>query len=341
MQALFRVAAGPALGFGHLRRAVSLAVALGAEPVVSVRGNRLAQGAAGRLGCRVMSGSAAAALARVMPAVLVIDDPNATAARVWLRAARERRIPVASVHDLGIAWIESDLLIDGSFTKSNRVAPDQITRATRLLHGPRREGQGNDPRFLLGPGYMPLDPDLGTYRRAAQDGGPPRVLIALGGGPRRRHALALARAIRREQPDVLIRIAGGFTGQSRPDPGIVWLPALPTLGEELAAATVAIVAGGVTLYEACCLGVPSVAVAVSTLSAQRHTVRAAAALGVTRAAGALGDPGTPARVANRVRELLNGPKLRMDLAAAGRRVVDGRGAPRVARALGHLARNQQ
>jgi UDP-2,4-diacetamido-2,4,6-trideoxy-beta-L-altropyranose hydrolase len=181
-----------------------------------------------------------------------------------------------------------------------------------------------------------------------QNGGVPRVLIALGGGPRYRHALALARAIRNQHPDVAIRIAGGFTegqrkgrSEDRPTQAEVWLPPLPTLREELSAASVAVVAGGVTLYEACCLGVPSVAVAVSTLSAQRHTVEAAAAIGVTCAGGALGAHETPTRVAAHVQTLLNRSKLRADLARAGRRVVDGRGARRIARALGRLARNQQ
>lgn len=326
-RALFRVAAGPRLGFGHLRRAVSIARALGVEPHVSIRGDAAAQGAARRLGCHVVSGAAAQVLRRMHPDVLVLDDPNAPAALAWLRAARAHGARVASVHDLGIAWIPSDLLIDGSFSHEFRFQSDV------------RDGERT--RLLLGPRYMPLDPDLAGTSRRGTAGQAPRVLIALGGGPRRGHALDIARAILRWQPDALIRIAGGFTAGPSADAAIDWLPALPTLRHELAATTMAVVAGGVTLYEACALGVPSVAVAVSTVSAQRHTVRAARSLDVTEDGGALGERETPARVALLVKGLVNGPKVREMLAKRGQRLVDGRGAERVARALAALARNEQ
>lgn len=326
MTVLFRVAAGPVLGFGHLRRAVSLARALGVSPIVSVRGGKEARAAAARLGCRLMDGAAHEVLARTKASVLVIDDPHAASAYVWLRVARRFGVPVASVHDLGIAWVPSDLLVDGSFSSR------PLARPGRSL---RNQAQ------LLGPRYMALDPRFLVQAPRSSNGARPRVLIALGGGPRRRHALALARAIRARCADVSIRIAGGFTHVPASSADIVWLPPLPTLADELASATAAIVAGGVTLYEACRLGVPTVAVAVSTLSAQRHTVRAAAALGVTMDGGALGARGTVQRVADRIEALLNRPKLRRTLAASGRRVVDGRGAIRVARAIAALARNEQ
>src|SRR4051812_31295635 len=115
VRALFRIAAGPRLGFGHLVRARALARALGIErPLVSVRGPASARSSATRLRMQVLGGTPCALVARVRPEVIVLDDPSAVAARPWCRAAREAGVPVASVHDLGTAFCGSDLAIDGS-----------------------------------------------------------------------------------------------------------------------------------------------------------------------------------------------------------------------------------
>ncbi|MGE3276392.1 MAG: glycosyltransferase [Vicinamibacterales bacterium] len=331
MTVLFRVAAGPRTGFGHLRRALTLASALGVRARIALRAGPKAAAAARSLGATLEPGPAGDVLRRRRPDLLVIDDPVASHAETWLRAARRLEIPVASVHDLGIAWIPSDLLIDGAFVHE------------------REDG----PRRLLGPRYMicalpapasgrpaaATRPDRsGRTRQAA----PPAVLIALGGGPRRAHALRMARAIQRQCPDVVIRIAGGFAGGARvEEPGVTWLSPLPSLASELRRAIVAVVAGGVTLYEACALGVPAVALAVTGMSAQRQTVRAGAALGVLADAGALTDPGATARAAEAVSRLLGDRISREKLASAARRTVDGRGASQVARHLGRLARKRQ
>jgi spore coat polysaccharide biosynthesis predicted glycosyltransferase SpsG len=110
---------------------------------------------------------------------------------------------------------------------------------------------------------------------------------------------------------------------------------------------VAIVAGGVTLYEACALGVPVVAVALN--AAQHVTIRAVARRGAAVDAGSVATrPGRSAaasgfrrsktieRVAREVDRLLRDPAARRRMALAGRRLVDGRGAARVAARLRQL-----
>jgi hypothetical protein len=60
VRALFRVAAGPRLGFGHLVRARTLSRALGiARPLVSLRGGPEARKAALSLGMRLVDETAA------------------------------------------------------------------------------------------------------------------------------------------------------------------------------------------------------------------------------------------------------------------------------------------
>ncbi|MDP1569119.1 MAG: hypothetical protein Q8L86_03875 [Vicinamibacterales bacterium] len=316
MTVIFRVAAGPRQGFGHLRRAVSLARALGVAPRVSVRGTPAARRAARRLGCRVEPGAPGATLDRAGADLLVIDDPRAWAGHPWLAAARRRGIPVASVHDLGLQHLPSDLVIDGSLTFTSR----------------------DTARGLFGPRFAVLDPRLARAARWRPRRGAPRVLVTLGGGPRRGVAARVAHAIRQRCPGAIVRVTGGFVPGARATGGIVDLPPLPHLGGELAAAAVAVVSGGVSLYEACALGTPTVA--VSVVSGQRRTVRTGADLGGVVFGGHLTRPGGAAAVAAAVSALLTEPKRQQILSSRGRALVDGRGALRIARRLRQLARKR-
>jgi len=134
-------------------------------------------------------------------------------------------------------------------------------------------------------------------------------------------------------PWACIRIAGGFAASSSADRNrIAWTGPLNGLAGELAACDVAVVGGGVSLYEACARGVAAVGVPV--VVPQRPTVR-----GFVAAGAALGDASTApdaVRVARDVVRLLRQPAIRAALAAQGRKLVDGRGAGRVAEAIQQL-----
>jgi len=312
MRVVIRAAGGPRRGFGHLVRCARLAEALGVRPVLSVRGGREARRVAARLGHRVVGGTAAQVLAREAPDLVVVDDPNRAAAERWCRAARRHRTPVASVHDLGLGRCDSDLEIDGSI---------------RPLRG-RRAG-----RTLAGPRYAVLDPALAALRGRRRAPATPRVLIALGGGARAGLAWKLGRQIAGRRPDVDVRVAGGFVA-APPRTAMAnlrWLPPADGLARELAASTVALVAGGVTLYEACCLGVPAVAAAV--VDRQRPTIRAFAAQGAAIDAGSAR---RGARAVQAVLALLDDTGRRRTLGRRARARIDGRGIWRVAEALERL-----
>ena len=105
------------------------------------------------------------------------------------------------------------------------------------------------------------------------------------------------------------------------------------LARWMAAASLAVTAGGVTASELACVGVPMVIVvaAENQRESARGLVRARAAVALdgTTAAGIRG-------VGAAVCRLAKDPLRRRRMAAAGRRLVDGRGAARVARALTQL-----
>lgn len=274
MNVVFRVAAGPRIGFGHLVRCRSLARALGVAPVVSIRGTTRTRQRAASAGWTVVG---TRELWTSRPSVIVVDDPSPRQVRAVTRAARSRGAIAVSITDLGAS-----------------------------------------AKFAV------LDPSVARARRGAS-GAKSRVLIALGGGA---HVFVFAgkisREIARRVPGVEIVAAAGFSSRARkPVLGRGrWIAAPNGLAKELSRAAVAVVAGGVTLYEACAIGVPAVALAV--VKAQRPTIRQFARQRAVVDAKQVG------RVAGHVARLLDDSVERRRLSSAGRRAVDGRGVFRVA-----------
>jgi spore coat polysaccharide biosynthesis predicted glycosyltransferase SpsG len=344
---LFRVAGGHRLGFGHIVRAMSLAKALGAPAWLSVRGRQNARRVARQLGAqldeRSLDDVLAAGAQTDQRLLVVIDDPNRHTARRALRLARKHRAVVASVHDLGIAPIASDLAIDGSIVSLRR-------------HWPAREA-------LLGSHYAVLDADIAglrAYRAARVDTASahptpatpfideqPRIVISLGGGRRAGLSWRIGRELAIAFPDVQVIVAAGFSvgtraARGRKEAGCCLMRNLRPLRApeelrlELARATVAIVAGGLTLYEAAALGVPAVAVAV--VPPQRPTIAGFVRVGAATAAGdASADAaGVIRRVMRRVARLLGDARARERMTRAACAAVDGQGSQRVALALQRL-----
>jgi spore coat polysaccharide biosynthesis predicted glycosyltransferase SpsG len=310
LRVLFRVAAGPRRGFGHLVRSISLGRAMGVRPLLSLRGPAEVQDTAIALGADVLTDGSPRSIRMLRPDVLVVDDPIASATRAWVAAARRTGTVVVTIHDLGLGYAGGDLVIDGSITR-----PARVRRPTRV--------------GLTGARYAILDPTLPAGGRAPGADRERRVLVALGGGPRREIAREIAEAIAAADPRAEIRIAGGFAVEpAAPRRNITWIAPKRGLGRELARATVAVVGGGVSLYEACAVGVPTVSVPV--VPGQTPTVKAFARRGaaVAMPLRASGD-----RTAAEVIALLDDPRRRAALRRQSLRLIDGRGAARAAAAV--------
>ena len=158
MTVVFRAAAGPRLGFGHLVRCRSLARALGVAPRVWVRGSAATQAAARALGCDVLAETLAIGEAGRWP-VLVVDDPSPAAAAAWVRRAHAQGVPACAVHDAGLTGVPADLVVNGSVDVA---AADEAAQ-------------------LLGPQFAVLDPGIRMRRRQRRVPRTRRVCIALGG----------------------------------------------------------------------------------------------------------------------------------------------------------------
>ena len=309
LKVLFRAAAGPRRGFGHLVRCLSLARAMNVRPLLSVRGGEAVTDAALALGGDVLADSSVRVISKLRPDVVVVDDPIRTSARSWIRAARRAGAIVVTVHDLGIGCTDADLVIDGSVTRRARPKPGTVA--------------------LTGTRFAILDPRLPSTRRSAWTGRNRRVLVALGGGPRRAIALSVAEAIVASDPRAHVRVAGGFMAEPvRTSPRVTWIGAARGLREELSRATVAVVGGGVSLYEAAALGVPAIGVPV--VRAQTPTVRAFEREG---AAVAVPFRASEQQTAATAVALLDDARRRRQLAQRSQQLVDGQGARRAAAAV--------
>jgi spore coat polysaccharide biosynthesis predicted glycosyltransferase SpsG len=330
---LFRVAAGPRVGFGHLVRSQRLAKALGIPAVVAVDAGPRVRTAASVLGSRIVTGARPALLRSIAPVLLIVDHPRPGAARLWIREARDLGIPTASIHDLGIAPCDSDLSIDGTITPG----PADLAGVRYAILDPalQRVRRRNAGAGLGRNADVGRKADVG--RRAGLHG-PPVVLIAFGGGHRLPLARAVAKAIVARRPDARVRIAVGFgrKGSVAPDQGITLVPQQASLAGEYRRATVAVLGGGVSLYEACAVGVP--AVGVSIVEAQRPTVAGLARRRAVVDGGDASAAGAADRIARLVCDLIDAPGRRRALTRSAMRLVDGRGVERVATALRRLMR---
>lgn len=303
------------MGFGHVVRSRALARAIGAPHVVALRGTAATAGSVRAMGATVIARSQDA-IAAFRPEIVVIDDPSASEADRAMRMARALAVPVASVHDLGLAHVASDLVIDAS-----------------VIAGMRPRGVD-----LAGPRFTVLDPELIRLRLPRGSRRPDSVLIALGGGAHvLRYGSTLAFGICDALPAARVVVAPGFAAGARPvlPPGAAWLPEPRALPRALARCAVAVVGGGVTVAEACALATPVVAVAV--VPAQRRTIQQFARAGAVIDGGRVDAPGTARRVAAAVARLFGAAPQVRQMTARARGLVDGRGASRVASALTDLA----
>jgi len=188
-------------------------------------------------------------------------------------------------------------------------------------------------RVLAGAAYAlvpDLDADIGE---TAVEGPVQRVLVTVGAADTEGIGAHIARALARcaltaDGCPLEIRLVVGPWGNPDVPVGIVAVHAPHGLGRELAAASVVVTAGGVTLLESCRLGRPTVAMALA--DNQRQAV-----FGLERHDAVL--VATPDSVVDAVRSLIADPDRRSALSRSARSVIDGKGPARVADTLEQLA----
>lgn len=332
LRVLFCAAAGARRGYGHLVRSLSLARALGVRPLVAIRGNEDARDVALGLGAEVVASNAARAIRALRPNVVIVDDPSSPHAQRRIDAARRGGALVVTIHDLGLGAAEGDVVIDGSLASPVSARPGRVS-----LTGAQFAILGQQYARTVKRRAASIRGGAANHRTGAPSN-QKNVLIALGGGPHVKTAAAIARAIVAADPTAQVRIAAGFIRRPRTiGPRVTWVTPRHGLAPELAGADVAVVGGGVSLYEACAMGVPSVAlpVAIGQVPTVRAFAKRGAAIGLERV-GFSGGAGIRDAAAQAV-ALLNSPHQREALARRSTRLIDGQGASRAAAAIAAIS----
>lgn len=350
MRIAFRTDASPQIGTGHLARCQTLADALakrGAQVRFVCR--HLTDGAAERLraaGHEVMridgagepdelphaawlggaqaedAARTCAALAGFAPDWLIVDH-YALDAR-WERALRARVPRIMVIDDLADRDHACDLLLD------QNLHVDMAARyVSRVPAAARR---------LLGPRYALLRPEFTAVRGRRRNGGVRRVLVFFGGvdaaNQTGRVIALLPRVLSaRVAVDVVIGAAhphrAGIEAACA-QAGYGCHVQTGRMAELMAAADLAIGAGGTAVWERACVGLPALVWPVA--DNQREQVATAADAGLLHAPLQVGDDDEA--LLRQIAVLCDSPHLLHALSAAGAATVDGAGAARVCRALG-------
>lgn len=324
-----RTVAGPGSGFGHLRRTLILAQHLRsvADAVFLLDpddfGSKEQVAACGFQ--QFDFASRKPWLPNATPAALLIDTRQRRGLKLLIDEAHRHAVPVASIHDLGLMPLSSDVIIDGSIGLDTSRAP------------------ANCADYFTGPSYLVLDDACARFHRQPK---PIRrriqkVVVNLGGGDGSRFFPRVLEGLRMAEAQLEVTGFPGFCfwGQEaiartyKSPLRFRWISPNEDAVRLMFQADLVISAGGLSVYEALAVGTP-----VCALSYDCHQQSAVSAL---TAAGTCLDLGRGDQLGSTdVLEcfvnLNDSPKLRRKLSECGRRLVDGSGALRVARILRSL-----
>jgi spore coat polysaccharide biosynthesis predicted glycosyltransferase SpsG len=260
-------------------------------------------------------------------AVDMLDTPEPD-----MVALRATGIPLVTFDDRGEGRRHADTIIDVLIEEP---AEDSLPRSTRIL-------EGGD--------YVVLDPVFETAHSGSprrEFGSLRRVFVAMGGADAAGLSMKVARALRLVEglEEVQFVCGPAFPHHEelrRVTDGAPWqcelLDHLPGLLDRYRWCDLAIVAGGLTMYEVCCTGTPSLAVC-QPIDHQLELADRLSAVGAMATVG-YGLEASVEQIAAAVRQLAD-PEARRKLSDAGPALVDGKGTARVADAILDAARWRQ
>jgi UDP-2,4-diacetamido-2,4,6-trideoxy-beta-L-altropyranose hydrolase len=317
-----RTAAGPDIGFGHLKRCLVLAELLAdctyplflLDPRDCCSRDLIAAA-----GCEFLALDIEQAWDLLAePAAVLIDTRVEKGLDVLISRAQEKLIPVISIHDLGLNPLPSDVVIDGS------IAPGQSGGSASLLY--------------KGTEYLVLDPVYRRLHKKQKRIGKTikSIFINLGGGNSRKFFSVIMEGLRLCKREFDVTGVHGFSSWGQESfenrdwspMHFRWESRAPEIA--LFAADLAITAGGISAYEALCTGTPLLALSYDRC--QQMTVTALAREGACIDLG-LGDNVISHRLPAQLAFIDSGENLRRRLSRRGKEIVDGLGAERVAQII--------
>ncbi len=330
---LFRVDSSPRIGLGHLQRSLALALALATQGVSSAFVAQEDQGSQTRVqqcgfqyaplattnSWNVEDAIETIAISAQKGCASVVVDSHEVGPE-YLAQVRDAGLFVAARDDLARYPFPCQLVFNGN------------ADAERL---PYRSVSG-DTRFLLGPEYMVLRPELWAPPRREPCPKVRNILVTLGGTDGYNLMPRIVRLLDEIPGDFRATVVIGPYFQNvneiksaaervkRPV-RLLYSPAF--ISDYVREADLAISAGGQTLYELAAVGCPTVTLRVA--SNQDGQVRALGEAGFLQSAGHAEEANMLSCLRDAVAALLSDAAQRSAMSLAGQQVVNGAGAMRV------------
>jgi spore coat polysaccharide biosynthesis protein SpsF len=340
--AIFRADATPDVGAGHAMRMLAIA-----EAWVLADGNAACLGT---LPASIADRFVERGI-EVHPVPTRIK-PGSAADALWLRESAEARraaIVVADGYDLDARWLAA---IRGPFVTAYLDDFSQQDLPVDVVLAPNASaGKYGSIPVLAGATYMPLRAEFrqNQARERSFEGQPLELLLTFGASDPARLSLPALRATLSIAKDIPLRITV-LAGPMHPE--LEALHALAATAEDearrpvivhdakdvaalFASVDLAIAAAGSTAWELAAMGVPMLLVAVA--DNQRVVIDPLVAAGAAERLGleAAKDEG---KLAGAIQTFVRaGPSTFRTMARAGEKLVDGRGAERICRALVEIA----
>jgi len=324
MWIVFRTGGGKQVGFGHIRRCLSLAHALRSFQVSSafvLDGDSKAVGIVESEGhpAILIDGDDFAQTSREMgkhvAKAVVVDSYSHPAS--YLKNLKSNRNLVVALDDLASEFVPADLVVNGTASAEHLpyAADASVT-------------------YLLGCPYILLRPEFEDFIERSY-ASVNRVLITLGGSDAFDLTPRVVEWVRSVFPVADIDVVVGPLSLNRTDLEAaasalekIHLHHEPDMGCLMRACDLAVSGGGQTTYELAATGTPTVAIRVAPN--QTLNLRGLSAARTLIWAGDAADANLHEQVVHALRMLAGSQSLRGALGSNGRQLVDGRGAVRVA-----------
>jgi len=348
---ILRIHIDPTLGLGHLARALAIHEewkALGGQVTLAVSGDERARQVGRGINILQTSGlptqiidlgeDSLAPLGKGIQGEVVLFD-QWTSSREQIKEAAPLKI--ALMEDDGDAYEESDLLFQPYL--EGIVWPDHPIRMKEGVKLKPHEDIRGKCHVLCGASYIVASPIVRTLRPKRQPDQPlnaQKILVTFGGSDAAglaQKAFNILKNLQQEdrwRGNAVILAPQGIQGDLFP--GCTVHASVTQLSEKIPQYDVLWCAGGVTLIDALCLGVPVVA-----WGQNERQVQGLTELGQHGACFGLGEgPSADSRTVEDALEHWLGPEgqeSRQEQVVAGMGLIDGLGATRVAKELWKLA----
>jgi UDP-2,4-diacetamido-2,4,6-trideoxy-beta-L-altropyranose hydrolase len=262
---------------------------------------------------------------RLREADVVVVDGYSTGPE-FLRALRSVAGQVVAVDDAADRELPVDVVVNGGVSAERlpyRRTPDTV--------------------FLLGPSYALLDPAYAELPDSSSGERVRRTLVCLGGGRYGDAILEVLGGLDVAVGDCAVDVAAGPFSHDWPELDAAAQSSRHRvsihrdrfgLRDLMLTADIAVSGGGVTLYELAATGTPTVA--LQTADNQAGNVEGFERAGAALVVRAGGNVALSESLATALARLAGDRALRASMGARGRRLVDGRGAFRVAAALARM-----